>query len=261
MRDDLNAAEPIPFYINVADETFVDDGTLQVPTMLEKMRQCKEKMTSACPGPAIWKDAFIKAKKSFAITLSKKLSGSYSSASAGLKLAQEESGCEGYVFDSQSAACGEVLLAHTLDEFIKANLSFDEIIRKAEAFIANMKTYFVLDDVSNLVKNGRMSKITGLVVNVMSIKPVLGAKEGEIALVGKVRGVKNIADKLIECIGLSGRKLDKSTLVISHCNNIGLASEIAKKARERFRFRDCKIIETGGLSSFYACDKGVILSF
>lgn len=261
MKTELNALESIPFYLNIANETLADDGTLHIPTLLEKMRQCKEKMTTACPGPAIWKDAFIQAKRSFAITLSKKLSGSFSSASAGLRLAQEESGCEGYVFDSQSAACGEVLLAHKLDEFIKSGLSFEEIIRKAEAFIANMKTFFVLDDVSNLVKNGRMSKITGLVVNVIGIKPVLGAKDGEIALVGKVRGVKNVADKLLECIASCGRKLDKNLLVISHCNNLGLASELAKKARERFHFGDCKIIETGGLSSFYACDKGVILSF
>ena len=262
MREELGAEEMIPFYLNIANETVVDDHTLSVSALLQKMKACGEKMTSACGSPQMWKEAFLKAGKAFAVTISQKLSGSYSSACVGLELAkEEESECEGHVFDSMSAVSGETLLIYKIREFIDKGLPMGEIVEKVEAFIKKMRTFFVLDDISNLVKNGRMSRITGTIVNVLGIKPVLGDKEGEIELFGRVRGAHKIADKMVDIIAESGRKIDGDDFVISHCNNLPLAQEIVTKAKARFNFGKMLIVEMKGLSSFYACEKGIVMSF
>ena len=65
----------------------------------------------------------------------------------------------------------------------------------------------------------------------------------------------------LECIAQCKRKIQGDDLVISHCNNLPLASELRDKAREMFDFGRIIILETKGLTSLYACDKGIILSF
>jgi len=262
LAKELNAERAVPFHIEVGGEYMVDDDNLSVPDLLKKMKKCTSKMSSACPSPEYWKDVFMKAGGGFAITISGKLSGMYQSAKIGLEAVRNEvSGFIGHIFDSKSAACGEVLVAYKIRQFEKKGLPFDSVVKEVENFISNMKTFFVLDDVSNLVKNGRMSKITGALVSVLGIKPVLGAKNGEIELYGKVRGSSNIAGKLVDTIAECGRKIDGDELVITHCNNHSLVEELTKQINDRFDFGRIMVLETKGLSSFYACDKGIILSF
>ena len=204
----------------------------------------------------------MKAGGGFAITISSKLSGMHETAKMGLEMAKNEiAGLLGYVFDSKSAACGEVLVALKTRQFIESGLAFDAIIKKVEHFIEEMKTFVLLEDVSNLVKNGRMSKMKGTLVNVLGIRPVLCAKDGEIDIFGKLRGSSNIAGKLLDCIAQCKRKIQGDVLIISHCNNLSLAEELRDKAREMFDFGRILILETKGLTSLYACDKGIILSF
>jgi len=259
---ELNAERAVPFYVEVGDKSFVDDENLSMIDLMSSMKACTTKMGSACPSPEQWKDAFVKAGGGFAVTISGKLSGMYQTAKIGLEMAKDEiADIIAHVFDSKSAACGEVLVALKIRQFIKRGLPLNEIIKKVENFIEEMKTFVLLEDISNLVKNGRMSKIKGTLVTVLGIKPILCAKDGEIDLYGKLRGSSNIANKLLDCIAGCKRETKGNELVISHCNNLPLANELQDKARERFGFSRIIILETKGLSSLYACDKGIILSF
>lgn len=260
MKIELHAQDTIPFYIHIAGETFTDDNNLKIPVLLQKMKACTSKMTTGCPSPQSFKDAFVKAGKSFAVTISSKLSGSFNSAQVGKQMAEEE-GAQTYVFDSKSASSGEVLIAYKVRELIEKEKPFDIIVEEINQFIQKMRTFFVLDDISNLVKNGRMSKITGTIVNVLGIKPILGDRDGEIELFGKVRGAKHVTDKLVETIADCGRHIDGDDLVITHCNNLPLANELMEKAKSLLNFGKIHIIEMRGLSSFYACDKGICISF
>ena len=58
-----------------------------------------------------------------------------------------------------------------------------------------------------------------------------------------------------------GRIIDSDDFVVSHCNNFSLAQEIITNAKERFNFGKILIVEMKELSSFYACNKGVCMSF
>jgi len=207
-------------------------------------------------------DAFAKAGGGFAVTVSSKISGMHQAAKMGLEMAKNEvAGLIGHVFDSKSASCGEVLVAIKIRQFIESGLGFDAVVKSVEGFIEEMSTFVLLEDISNIVKNGRMSKIKGVLVNVLGIRPVLFAKDGEIDIFGMLRGSSNLAGKLLDCIAQCKRKIKGDELVISHCNNLPLAQELRAKAGERFGFGKIYILETKGLSSLYACDKGIILSF
>ena len=73
-------------------------------------------------------------------------------------------------------------------------------IKKLQEYQKNLHLLFVLDKFDNLVKNGRMSKLTAIVATCLYIKPLCVAEEGEIKVYEKPRTMKGALNKLIESI-------------------------------------------------------------
>jgi DegV family protein with EDD domain len=251
----------VPLTVNIGSGSYVDDETLDLADMMKKMKAEEGHIGSACPSPALFKDAFLKARNCFAVTISANLSGTYQSAMLGKSMA-EEAGADVHVFDSKSACAGEVLLVHKLHHLINEGLHKTQIISQADDFIKKMKTYFVLDNLDNLVKNGRMNKIAGKLANILGIKPLLGADcDGNIAFFSYSRSEKQTIEKLTETIEKSGKSTEGESLVISHCNNPNLAEKLKNTIVNRFRFLNIVIVPTGGISTVYANDKGIVIAF
>ncbi len=251
----------VPLNLQLGDRSIVDDDSLDMPQFMEDMKNCKEKVGSSAPAPGLYKEAFLKAKKAFAVTLSNNLSGSYASAMAGKATAlEEEPETEVHVFNSKSACAGEVLIALKIGEMIREQLQPSKIIESVEDFINHMKTYFVLQNIDNLLKNGRIGKVTGKIISALNIKPLMGADgEGNIALYSHARGEKQIIEKLADTIEKSGKDVKK--IVIAHCNNLGLAEKLRETISKRYHLKDILIVPTRGISSIYANDKGIVMSF
>ena len=251
----------VPLTLVLGERNIQDDDKLDLAAFLQDMKKCKEKIGSAAPSPALYKDAFLKASKTFAVTLSSNLSGSFASAIAGKMLAKEERpDAQIHVFDSKSACAAEVLITLKIGEMIRAGLQYQRIVETVEEFISQMKTYFVLDSIDNLLKNGRIGKITGRIISALNIKPLMGAdREGHIALYSHARGEKQIIEKLADTIEKSGREVKK--IVIAHCNNPALAEKLKDTINKRYNFKDILIVPTRGISTIYANDKGIVMSF
>ena len=69
--------DSVPFVLTVGGEDFVDDGTLDVESMLYAMEHSPEAGVSACPSPAAWLEKYEREGSVIAVTISKNLSGSY----------------------------------------------------------------------------------------------------------------------------------------------------------------------------------------
>lgn len=260
LRDRLHALT-VPLTITIGDKTFVDDEKLNMREFMKAMKEYKGKIFSACPSPSAYFDAFVAAGNGFAVTLSKHLSGSYESAMQGAKMAGER-GTDFHVFDSKSASAGEVLLALKIRRLIEAGFNKEHIIEKIEEFIKKMKTYFILENFDNLIRNGRLHRITGKIISVLNIYPIMGADgDGNIALFANARGKKQALLKLVELIRRSGRTTEGQKIVIAHCNNIDLAEQLKKLIIDAFHFAEIFIVPTRGISSMYANEGGIVLAF
>ena len=125
-----------------------------------------------------------------------------------------------------------------------------------------MKTFFVLESLDNLIKNGRITKTKALIANVLNLKPIMGEDgEGNIRLVENVRGTKKAFKRLVEIIGETGGKLEEKILAISHTNAEERAENLKRDIQSRYNFKDVIVVKTAGLSSAYAYDGGIILAF
>lgn len=251
----------VPLTMTLGETSIVDDENLDITSFMEKMKNCTERIGSAAPPPMLYKETFCNDKTSFAVTLSSNLSGSYASALLGKEMAEAE-GADVHVFDSKSASAGEVLVTLKIIDLINEGMQKTNIIAVIEQFINQMKTYFVLENIENLQKNGRIGKIAGKLISVLNIKPIMGSDgDGNIALFSHARGQKQIIEKLTDTIKSSGKDTKDKRMVIAHCNNPGLAGKLADAITSRYQFNKILIVPMRGISSIYANDKGLVMAF
>lgn len=258
-----NRFESVPLTLIVGDVyEKEDDENFDQKEFLDIVAKSPVCAKSACPSPDRYMQAYqTEADNVYVITLSSHLSGSYNSAMLGKNLYHEIHGEKNiYVVDSKSASCGETQIAFKLMELEEEGLSFEEIIGKIEEFVKNMNTYFVLDNLDTLRKNGRMSRVKAFVASTLSIKPVMGADDGTIIQRGQSVGIKKALAKMAELVVNEAVESEKKNLVITHCNAPERAQSVKEQIEAKLPVKNILIMDTAGLSSLYANDGGVIVT-
>ena len=165
-----------------------------------------------------------------------------------------------FVCDSHSASVGETQLALKAAKWSEEGLPFAEICEKLLAFRDEMKTYFVLDNLETLRKNGRLTGVKALVASTLSIKPVMAGREGEIEKQAQAVGMKKALAKMAELMLHEVPDTAKRVLMISHCNCKDRAEYVKKLFLAKASFEKVYILDTAGISSMYANDGGIIVT-
>lgn len=252
----------IPLTLMVGERHFVDDETFDQKEFIKVVKEYPECPKSACPSPEMFKEAYCCEEENvFVITLSAALSGSYNSAVLAKSLYEEEYGKKNIlVLDSKSASSGQLNIAMYIRELCDQGLEFDEICEKAAAYRDRMNTYFVLESLDTLKKNGRLTGLQAFFATKLNIKPVMGADNGTIIKLDQARGIQKALQRMAEiAVKEAGTTKDKR-LVIAHCNAPERAQSMKEKLCSMAEFKEVVITDTCGVSTVYANDGGVILA-
>lgn len=256
--------ETVSLELEVDGYRIRDDETFDQLDFLRRVKESPNCPKSSCPSPEEYMASYEgEAEHVYVVTLSEKLSGSYNSAVLGKNLYEEEytGGKKIYVFNSRSASIGETLIGLKVQEYEEAGCSFEEVIEKTEAYIASMNTYFVLETLETLRKNGRLTNLKAFIANTLNIKPVMGStKEGTICQLGQARGINKALEKMVQNVIEKTKDCESRILAISHCNCPERAHIVKEKIEKLANFKKIIIIDTAGVSSMYANDGGVIIA-
>lgn len=252
----------IPLTLMVGERHFVDDETFDQKEFIKVVKEYPDCPKSACPSPEMFKEAYCCEEENvFVITLSAALSGSYNSAVLAKSLYEEEYGKKNIlVLDSKSASSGQLNIAMYIRELCDQGLEFDEICKRAAAYRDRMNTYFVLESLDTLKKNGRLTGLQAFFATKLNIKPVMGADNGTIIKLDQARGIQKALQRMAEiAVKEAGTTKDKR-LVIAHCNAPERAQSMKEKLCSMAEFKEVVITDTCGVSTVYANDGGVILA-
>jgi DegV family protein with EDD domain len=251
----------VPLQLQVDDHIIIDDETFNQAEFLKLVAASPNCPKSSCPSPEKYMQEYTsEADNVYAVTLSSQLSGSYNSAVLGKNLYHEEKGEKNiHIFDSKSASIGQTLIAMKTEECEKSGMTFLEIIKVVEEYIEGLNTYFVLESLETLRKNGRLSNLKAFVAGALNIKPVMGAnREGSICQLGQARGINKALDKMINLIVEQVKDSENKILAISHCNCPERALMVKEELLRKCKFKDVILCNTAGVSSLYANDGGII---
>ncbi|WP_087842127.1 DegV family protein [Lactiplantibacillus plantarum] len=95
-----------------------------------------------------------------------------------------------YPFDSLITAGGEAYMVLLAAKLVAEGYSPEQVIAQLEKIRETTGVYFVVDNLSHLVRTGRLSNASGLVGNLLRIKPVLTFQDGKIVAIQKERTMR-----------------------------------------------------------------------
>lgn len=248
--------------LTVGNEDIVDDESFEQASFLKKVAETPDCPKSACPSPERYMKGFeAEADHLYAVTLSSELSGSYNSAVLGKELILEKHPQKKiHVFNSKSASVGETLIAMKIQECEEAGMDFEQVVSTVEDYIESQHTYFVLENLETLRKNGRLSRVKALVATALKIKPVMGSTpEGTICQLDQARGINKALVKMVDYVVSEADGSSGKVLAISHCNCPERAQMVKEAILERISVKRVEILDTAGVSSMYANDGGIIV--
>ena len=209
---DINAEEAngfdvelVPIEVRFGEEQFLDGVTLLPEQFYDKLTESAELPKTSQINSFTFEESFEslvgQGYEVVAIVLSSKLSGTYRSAVAAAKKFNDKV----FVVDSLNASVGERLLCQHALKLKEKGFSAKEIAQKLDEVKHKINFIALLDTLSYLKKGGRISAITALAGQMLSIKPVVGVINGEVKLIGKTVGSKkgnNLLNTLVNKKGI-----------------------------------------------------------
>ena len=253
----------VPLTLEIGDYQVIDDDKFNQKDFIKRMAESKVGAKSACPSPEAFKEAMeCDTDMIFVVTLSDHLSGSYQSAEIGKNLYEEEYEKKDIlVLSSKSASAGQYRLMLELEKLCEQGLKFEEISKRITKLRDEMKTYFVLESLDTLRKNGRLSAVTAFIASALNIKPIMGAVDGVIVKKDQQRGMQKALIKMVElAIEEAGENTKEKIVCITHINNEERGEYVANLFRDCNKFKDVKLVNCAGVATMYAGDGGIVLA-
>lgn len=194
----------VPLTLRFGDEEYIEGVTIQKKEFYQKLIESDVLPKTSQASPADFEDVFEKivaaGESAVVITLSSKLSGTWQSA----MIAAREYEDSVYVVDSRNVAIGTAILAKLALRLVDEGMGAREIAERLEKEREKICLIAMLDTLEYLKKGGRISAAAAFAGGVLSIKPVVCIRDGEIVILGKARGSKQGNNLLVSEIRKTG---------------------------------------------------------
>lgn len=220
--------------VNIGEKAYRDKVEISTSEVYQKITEGVDIKTSLPSSQDIY-DLFASYAKQgndfIYISIASKLSGTYSLAHQILNEVKEEyPNLKAGIVDSQTSGLGIGIMIFDIIDRIEKNQSFEEVFAFAQDLTNHVKAYVMVNDLSQLVKGGCISKTKGVLASTLSIRPILQVKDGEVKAIVQVRGTKKAIKKLVELV--DDYSFDKNqTIAINYSSNQNLAEDLISELK------------------------------
>lgn len=194
----------VPLTVHFGEEEYIDGVTISHREFYEKLVESDALPSTSQAVPAAFADVFeqvvSRGETAVVLTLASQLSGTYQSA----MIAANDYPDSIFVVDGTSVAIGTGILAELALRLRDQGLGAEEIVQRLEAEKGNIRVVALLDTLEYLKRGGRISATVAFAGGLLSIKPVIAVKGGEIQMLGKARGSRQGNNLLVQQIANAG---------------------------------------------------------
>jgi len=179
----------VPLTVMFGRESYLDRVTITTDEFYRRLTTEDIFPTTTQPAPSAFAEVYDRladeTDEILVVTLSAKLSGTYQSAVSAIDMVQKK--CRVEVVDSQLVAMGQGLIVHAAASAARQGTKLDELAGFVRDALGRCHWITYFDTLKYLAKGGRIGKAQGLLGSMLSIKPILTVKEGEIHPVTRLR--------------------------------------------------------------------------
>lgn len=194
----------VPLTVHFGDEEYEDGVTITHKEFYEKLVESDVLPSTSQAPPAAFSSIFEEVTKggesAVVLTVSSTLSGTYQSA----VIAAQDYPENIHIVDTKSVAIGSGILAKMALQLAESGMSAKDIAQRITEERDNVCIVAMLDTLEFLKRGGRISKTVAFAGGLLSIKPVISVKDGEIVMLGKARGSKQGNNLLVSEIEKAG---------------------------------------------------------
>lgn len=230
--------EVIPLLVNFGEESYLDGPEMNFEGLINKIEETGVFPTTAQVIPQrffeIYKKYLDEGYKIISLHLSSKMSGTYQSACIAKNMLDTD---DIFVIDSMNVTTGLGSLVIYASRMVEKGMEIEEVVKEIENAKPHVKSMLVFNSLDHLVKGGRLSKTAGFIGNMLGIKPMLCVKDGEMAVVDKVRGSKKALKNIVEYLEKLDVKEENPVILLN------AQGEDIDILREKLKEKNVEIIE------------------
>ncbi len=216
----------VPLNVLFGPETYKDRSELPPGGFYAKLRSGAPHPTTSQPSPAefraVYERLLLEGGEIVSLQLSSKMSGTWQSAT----LARKELGSDRiHVIDALTTSIGLGNLVTVCARAAREGRSTSDIVSLASYMIATHRLLFVVDTLEYLRKGGRIGLAAAFIGGLLNIKPILSLRDGQVCLLERCRGSKNVQNRFIELVDEyvvqhSGKKLCTAVTYAGDSDNL-----------------------------------------
>lgn len=236
--------------VTIGDETF-PETQLSNGELFAKLAQISGFSTTSQPSVGAFLEAYEDlfaqgAEEIVSIHISHALSGTLQSA----EMARDLSSRAGdiYIFNSRSAGLSLGLMVWAAAEWAEQGLSASEIMERLSRIREQTQLYFLVDNLENLRRGGRIGGASALIGTLLQIKPILYInEEAKIDVFDKVRSYHRAWQRVLDQVSqtlVDGRQY-RICVQHVHCQEDG--ERVVAELDSLFPGHDIRLFEAGAV--------------
>jgi len=229
----------VPVYVRFGDQVYRDRVDISEDEFYQRLLHDPIHPSTTQPTPQDFADVYQKlsqeAEGIISIHLSSKLSGTYNSALQGKELVDTK--CPIEVIDSQVLTMSLGLLVIAATTIAKSGKNIQQVVEEIKQTIPSIHLLALLDTLKYLALGGRIGKVQALLGSVLSVKPMLTIKDGELVPAGRVRsrtrGINRLVDFVKNAVDIQDMAIVYNTTPDEAQTLVGRMGSIFPKERIR----------------------------
>ena len=218
----------IPLYVRFGEEIFRDRVEITSEQFYQRLVYEDIFPSTTQPTPndflTVYEELAKETDEILVIVVSSKLSGTYQSATQAKGMLTSK--CRINIVDSLSVAMTQGLIVIAAANAVKKGANLDEATEFAQKAVPRSHLAAYFDTLKYLAKGGRIGKAQGLLGAMLSVKPILTIKDGEMAPLTRVRSLNAGFDYLYNTVASSGKI---EYLAVEHATTPGDADKLAER--------------------------------
>jgi DegV family protein with EDD domain len=181
----------VPLYVRFGEDIYRDRVEITTEEFYRRLVNEDTLPSTTQPTPndflEVYKNLAKETDEILVIVVSSKLSGTYQSALQARDLVKNK--CRIEIVDSLSVAMGQGLIVIAAAKAVQAGANLGEAADLARRLVSRSHLIAYFDTLKYLAKGGRIGKASNLLGSMLSVKPILTIRGGEMAPLTRVRSL------------------------------------------------------------------------
>ena len=219
------------------------DGAEDPGDFYRLLREAERPPTTAAPSPGLFLQAFGRAKERgegvLCITLPANLSSLHNSSQQAVRLAEEEMpGVRIVSMVAGAVAAGQGLLALEAARAAARGLGLDDTVRLVGELGPQVHFFAALDTLEYLAKGGHVPKVAAWLGNMVGLRPILTAPNGDVKRMSQARSRRGAMDKILKMMEQCNPSNAPVQALLMHADALQDAYSLRDRIEARFRCQE-----------------------